>query len=361
MSLIEEYRARVQQGALEADDAQFTTLQQLSELSNRLRGWSPGLKSMLYGRSGPGVKGAYLFGGVGRGKSMIMDMFFDAAPVSRKRRAHFHEFMQEVHAGIAEQRRSRSGDPIAKVAQTIASEAWLLCFDEVQVTDIGDAMILGRLFEALFGRGVVFVATSNRAPEDLYKNGVNRQLFAPFIDMIRAHTRVIEVNAARDFRLERLEAAGLWHTPLGPSAREAMDQAWSRLICGDDERGEVLTVQGRSLRAPRTAAGAARFTFDELCGQALGAADYLALTRRYHTLFIDGIPILTPARRNEAKRFVTLIDTLYEARAKLVASADGDPDALYPQGDGAFEFQRTASRLLEMRSHEYLAAEREAA
>ncbi len=361
MPVLEDYKRRVAGGALSSDPAQEAAARTLSQLATRLQGWSPKLKGMLYGRTGPGGKGVYLWGGVGRGKSMLMDMFFDVAPVSRKRRAHFHEFMQETHDAIAHARRSRSGDPIDKVTKRVASETWLLCFDELQVTDIADAMILGRVFEGLFGRGVVLVCTSNRPPADLYKDGLNRQLFLPFIDMLQARCAVTELDAARDYRLERLQAARVWHSPLGAQASAEIDAAWRQLICGEHERGETLMVQGRALHAPRTAAGAARFTFEALCAQPLGAADYLALTRRFHTLVLEDTPKLSPDKRNEAKRFVTLIDTLYEARTKLIIAADGEPGALYPMGDGAFEFARTASRLEEMRSADYLAAERAAA
>ncbi len=361
MAVLEDYRSRVASGALSPDPAQEAAARTLSALAARLQGWSPKLKGMLYGRTGPGGKGVYLWGGVGRGKSMLMDMFFDIATVSRKRRAHFHEFMQETHAAIAEARRSRSGDPIDKIAKRVASETWLLCFDELQVTDIADAMILGRLFEGLFGRGVVLVCTSNRPPMDLYKDGLNRQLFAPFIDMLQARCEVTELDAIRDYRLERLQAARVWHSPLTPQAEAEINAAWNQLICGENERGETLIVQGRTLHAPRTGAGAARFSFEELCARPLGAADYLALTRRFHTIVLENTPKLSIDKRNEAKRFVTLIDTLYEARTKLIISADGEPDELYPAGDGAFEFARTASRLQEMRSADYLAAERAAA
>jgi cell division protein ZapE len=358
MSVASLYRARVESGAAAFDDAQAAAAARLSDLVERIRCWSPGLRSHLYGRAGPGVAGVYIHGAAGRGKSMLMDLFFDAAKVARKRRVHFHEFMLDVHARINAARDARDPDPVAAVAKSIAAESWLLCFDELQVTDIGDAMILGRLFEGLFGRGVVLVATSNRPPEDLYKDGVNRQLFLPFIDLLKAHMEVIELDAERDYRLARLEAAPTWFSPLGRQADARMDEVWRRLAGGERERSESCAVQGRMLEIPRAAGGAARFTFEELCGTALGAADYLALARRYHTLFLDRIPRLGPERRNEAKRFVTLVDVLYEHKTKLVASADGPPEKLYVAGDGSFEFGRTASRLMEMRSGEYLAAAR---
>ena len=358
MPVVDLYAARVASGAVTHDAAQEACAARLSALVERLRGWSPGLRAMLYGRVGPGVTGVYLHGGVGRGKSMLMDLFFDAAPTDRKRRAHFHEFMLDVHARIAMARDAGGGDPIARVAKAIAEEAWLLCFDELQVTDIGDAMILGRLFEGLFGRGVVLVATSNRPPEDLYKDGLNRQLFTPFIDLLNEKMEIAELDAERDYRLQRLAAAPTWFTPLGPDADASMDAVWRRMRGGERSRAEAVAVQGRTLEVPRAAGGAARFTFEALCAQPVGAADYLALARRYHTLFIDRIPALTPDRRNEAKRFVTLVDALYETKTKLVASAAEEPGALYPQGDGSFEFARTASRLIEMRSRDYLAEAR---
>ena len=328
-------------------------------------GWLPG-------KSEP-VIGAYLWGGVGRGKSMLMDMFFVAAPLAAKQRVHFHEFMNAVHDDLASWRamsrreRKRSGwrvrgagdDPIAPVAKKIAQDARLLCFDEFQVTQIADAMILSRLFTELFARGVTVVATSNRHPDALYKNGINRQLFTPFIDLLKAHCQVHELASARDFRLEHLVADDIWHSPLGPQADDAMDRAWQRLTLGAEPQHCVLTIKGRRLEIPREAAGLARMSFAELCARPLGSADYLRLASAFHTLMIDNIPRLGPEKRNEAARFVALIDALYEAKAKLIASAAAGPDGLYPDGDGAFEFQRTASRLHEMRSEAYLSAEHE--
>lgn len=359
MPVVEQYRARVASGALSEDPAQTAAAERLSELARALTGWRPGLKSYLFGRPGPGLRGLYLHGAVGRGKSMLMDLFFDEAPVAKKRRVHFHAFMEETHAAIAAARAERPGDPLPRVAKAIADRNWLLCFDELQITDIADAMIVGRLFTNLFERGVVVVTTSNRHPDDLYRDGLNRQLFTPFIDLIKHRLDLIELDAARDYRLERLARAPVWAAPLGPEASAAMDAHWRRLTAGQGERGEAIHVQGRTLRAPRTAAGAARFSFDDLCAQPLGAADYLALARAFHTVVVDDIPRLGPENRNEASRFVTLIDILYDTRTKLVASADAEPEELYPEGDGAFEFARTASRLHEMRSSDYLALARE--
>ncbi|MGD2133757.1 MAG: cell division protein ZapE [Maricaulaceae bacterium] len=358
MSVAELYAARVKAGEVARDPEQEAAAARLSVLSARLAGWSPGLRAMIYGRPGPGGQGVYIHGAVGRGKSMLMDMFFEVAPTEKKRRAHFHEFMLDVHARIGAARAAGEKDPIAVAAKAIAEESWLLCFDELHVNDIGDAMILGRLFEALFGRGVVMVATSNQHVEDLYKDGLNRQLFEPFIELMSHHMDVVELDAARDYRLARLEGAPVWFAPADERAVEQMDEIW-RAMTGGRETAETLKVQGRTNEVPRAGGGAARFTFEELCARPLGAADYLALTRRYHTLFIDDVPVLPAERRNEAKRFVTLIDALYETKTKLVASAAAEPDDLAPDQVATIGFTRAASRLIEMRSEAYLAAGRD--
>lgn len=368
------YRALVDAGALEADPAQEDAAERLQRLHEALTADRSGLLGFFRRRTTP-LRGLYLWGGVGRGKSLLMDVFFNNTDFAPKRRVHFHEFMAETHERIASWRglptgakkrhagadRKAPDDPMPPVAHDIAREARLFCFDEFQVTDIADAMILGRLFEALFAKGVVIVATSNRHPDDLYRNGLNRQLFLPFIALLKERLDVVELKAARDYRLERLADAQVYHLPLGPDADAAMNEAWSRLICGARERQERLTVKGRALIVPRAARGAARFDFADLCEKPLGAGDYIALCRRYGALFVDRIPRMDPSRRNEAKRFVALVDAIYEARTKLVCSADAEPHALYPEGDGAFEFARTASRLMEMRSADYLAAEHRAA
>lgn len=365
------YKARVAEGELERDDEQMRAAGLLDAVCARLgearesRGW--------FSRRRELVTGAYLWGGVGRGKSMLMDLFFTAAPVEAKRRVHFHEFMNEVHDDLARWRamskreRKRSGwqvrgagdDPIPPVARKVAESARLLCFDEFQVTQIADAMILSRLFADLFERGVTVVATSNRHPDDLYKNGINRELFLPFIALLKQYCEVHELASARDFRLEHLVADNVWHTPLGPQADAAMDRAWQRLTLGAQPQHCVLTIKGRRLEIPREAAGVARMSFAELCARPLGSADYLRLASSFHTLMIDAIPMLGPDKRNEAARFVALVDALYEAKAKLIASAAAEPDQIYTEGDGAFEFRRTTSRLHEMRSEAYLAAEHE--
>jgi cell division protein ZapE len=368
------WRRRVEAGVLTEDPEQERAARALSELSQRLKSWKPGRKS-LFGRERPAPTGLYLWGGVGRGKSMLMDIFVETAPVASRRRAHFHEFMQGVHARISRWRgltrserrrqseyvRGAGEDPIPPVARGLASEARLLAFDEFQVTDIADAMILGRLFERLFAEGVVVVATSNRHPDDLYRDGINRQLFLPFIDLLKERLDVMELPGGVDHRLRQLEAAPVYYAPLGADADHAMDLAWERLTSGAAPQRCTLDVQGRELPVEREAAGVARFSFQELCARPLGAADYLAIAACFHTVLLDRVPKLSPDKRNEAKRFVTLIDALYEAKTKLVMSADAEPEDLYPSGDGAFEFERTASRLMEMRTHDYLAAERQGA
>jgi cell division protein ZapE len=347
----------VASGALQADAAQADAADQLTRLSAEIGAWKGG-KAGLFGRKAPAPRGLYLFGGVGTGKSLMMDLFFDTAPIAAKRRVHFHQFLQEIQARITAERAKKDRDPLPRVAKAIARETRLLCFDELQVTDVGDAMILGRLFEGLFAENVVMVATSNRHPDELYKNGLNRQLFLPFIAQIKQRMDVRELDSGRDYRLERLEAAPVYYSPLGAEADAAMDAAFDRLTLGAHARQCALSIQGRDLEIPREAAGVARFSFAELCARPLGPADYLALAERFHTLMVDHTPLLTPDRRDQAKRFATLIDALYEVKTKLVMSAAAEPQDLYPEGDYAFEFQRTASRLMEMRSHDYLAAER---
>jgi cell division protein ZapE len=367
-SVTAHYAARVAAGEIERDPAQEAVVYKLARLESRIAehrlarkssslGWLFGSREMV------AVKGLYLFGEVGRGKTMLMDLFFAASPVVRKRRIHFHEFMTEVHERIhAYRQKLKTGeivgdDPIAPVAAAIAAEAWLLCFDEFHVTDIADAMILGRLFTQLFEQRVVVVATSNVAPDDLYRDGLNRALFLPFIALLTERMEVVRVEARADFRLEKLAGAPVWHVPADAAADAALDQAWRRLTGGHVGAEHTLVVKGHVARVPHAAMGVARFSFADLCGVPLGAADYLKIAHEFHTIIIDHIPVMDFDRRNEAKRFIVLIDTLYDHAVKLVASAAAEPPALYRATDGfeAQEFKRTASRLIEMRSQPYLA------
>lgn len=366
-------RARVRAGLLDHDPAQSLAAERLQELWRALRGHDPqpaqngGLLAALRARLGfaretspredetDAPQGLYIVGAVGRGKSMLMDLFFESAPVARKRRVHFHRFMQEVHRHIhaLRQKAERDADPIPPLADHIARRAVLLCFDEFQVHDIVDAMILGRLFEALFARGVVVVATSNTLPDDLYKDGLQRDRFLPFIEIIKHRLDVIVLEAARDYRRDRLAAIGVWHVPADARADAALDAAFLELA-GEPGRPLELTVLGRRLKLPLAANGVVRADFATLCAAALGPADYLALATHIHTLLIDGIPRLSPANFDRARRFITLVDTLYEHRVKLIASAADVPDRLYERGENAAMFQRTASRLVEMQSETYL-------
>jgi cell division protein ZapE len=356
------YRQRIRAGALCIDPGQEAAIDALSRVAAALA--EAGAPRLL--ARPRAIEGAYLWGPVGRGKSMLMDLFFEVAPTRRKRRVHFHIFMAEVHRlidawrrGDAGERRAlfghaRGDDPIAPVAQRIAAKAKLLCFDELEVTDIADAMILGRLFEALFAHGVTLVATSNRPPDDLYHDGINRGLFTPFIDMLKARMQIVAVSGAHDYRLHRLRAAGTWFSPIDPDNEHAFDALWSEILGGDEETGATLEVLGRRQHWPRAAGGRLRANFASLCVQALGPQDYIAIAGRFHTVFIEAVPRLGPERRDAARRLAILIDTLYEARAHLVVLAAGEPQALYPAGDQAFEFQRAAARLQEMRSAKWL-------
>jgi cell division protein ZapE len=362
-ALRSRYDALVHAGEIRPDPDQATAIDRLARMQAELEAVPPRGSTLwrLLGKLPDAPRGIYMWGGVGRGKSMLMDLFYESVSIRRKRRVHFHEFMIEVHARLAQARKSETGDPIPPVVAALAEEARLLCFDEMVVNNMADAAILSRLFTGLLNARVTVVTTSNRPPDDLYKNGLNRQLFLPFIDLIKDQLDVLGLNGPLDYRRDRLGNARLWHTPNGPEATAALSEAFFRLTDYPvEDRAKVpteeLAVQGsRSLHVPKSLKGVAVFSFKRLCAQARGASDYLAIARHYHTVFVVGIPVLGPENRNEAARFVTLIDTLYEYKVKLLASADAEPGALYPTGDGAFEFERTVSRLMEMQSDAYLA------
>ncbi|MBI1237721.1 MAG: cell division protein ZapE [Alphaproteobacteria bacterium] len=357
-SPLARFHGLVRSKAIHPDPAQEAAARALDRLATQLRRYRPRRRGLFsFGSPAPAPKGLYLWGGVGRGKSMLMDLFFDTVRFEPRRRVHFHAFMLEVHEMVRAWRAKQPGDPLPRVARDIAQDAGLLCFDEFHVTDIADAMILGRLFEALFKEGVVVVATSNRAPDTLYENGINRQLFLPFIALLKSRVDVLHVDGPLDYRLARMKGFSTYYTPLGPESQRGLDEAWDSLTDGAAGTRDELMVQGRTLVVPAQAKGVARFSFTALCETPLGAADYLAIARTYHTLILSDIPQMGPEKRNAAKRFVTLIDVLYEERVKLVCSAATAPDALYQSGDGSFEFARTSSRLIEMQSEDYLKSE----
>lgn len=363
------YAALVAAGKIEADSGQAILARQLTALERRIDQHRLARKSSALGwlfgkreQAGVPLKGLYVYGEVGRGKTMLMDLFFETSAVVRKRRVHFHEFMAEVHERVHVYRQElKNGetselDPIQRTSAAIAEESWLLCFDEFHVTDIADAMILGRLFTRLFELGVVMVATSNLAPSDLYKDGLNRALFLPFIALLERQCEVVRLEARIDFRLEKLTGVPTWYVPDDAKADAALDEAWRRLAGGHAGAPHQLMVKGHAVRIPKAAMGVARFSFSDLCEQPLAAIDYLRIAHEFHTVILDHIPVMDYARRNEAKRFIILIDTLYDNSVKLLASAQAQPDELYTAAEGyeANEFKRTASRLIEMRSQAYL-------
>ena len=360
-NVLARYRALVDAGELQADPEQASIAAKLGALQEQLE-LVPKRGSTLWrlmGRKPEPPRGLYIWGGVGRGKSMLMDLFFENLNINRKRRVHFAEFMLDIHQRIALERKKEEGDPIAPLARTLADETRCLAFDEMMVTNSPDAMILSRLFTALIDAGVTIVTTSNRPPSDLYLNGLNREHFLPFIDLIETRLDVLSLNGPTDYRLARLGRVDTWLVPNGAEATAELSADFFRLTDYPPEDVdhvplEELQVQGRTLRVPKALKGVAVFSFKRLCGEARGSADYLAIARRYHTVIIVGIPQMGPENRNEAARFVALIDALYEHQVKLLAAADAQPSELYLAGDGRFEFERTISRLEEMRSQDYL-------
>jgi len=367
-AIMELYAAQVAAGKIESDPGQLFAIGRLARLERELREHRPPEKSGALGwlmarRPAALSRGLYLWGDVGRGKTMLMDLFFAAAPIAKKRRSHFYEFMAEVHGRIQYFRHQlkygevAGTDPIQLVAREISKETTLLCFDEFIVTDIADAMILGRLFEKLFEQGMILVATSNVRPSELYKDGLNRALFVPFIQLLEQHLEVVHLESRTDFRREKLEGVATWHVPANAKARAAIDTAWLRLAGPDWGARMELPHLGRFIHVPKAGGGAARFAFADLCEVPLGASDFVRIAQAFHTLVVENIPVIGAEKRNEAKRFILLIDTLYDSSVKLVASAAVEPDRLYLGNEGfeTFEFRRTVSRLIEMRSNAYLA------
>ncbi len=363
MNTIDRYNALVAAGELRPDATQAGAAARLQRLQGELEAVPP--RGSLLWRLGkakpPPPRGVYMWGGVGRGKSMLMDLFYDCLAIRRKRRVHFHEFMIEVHDRLRHERMKEAGDPIAPTVAALAEEARCLAFDEMVVNNSADAMIMSRLFTGLVEKGVTLVTTSNRAPTELYKDGLNREHFLPFIALIAQRLDVVPLNGPTDYRMERLAGVTTWHVPSGPGSTAAVRQAFFQLTDYPPEDAKNVPTAdidlggGRMLHVPKSLKGVAVFSFKRLCGEARGSNDYLSVARRYHSVFIVGIPELGPENRNEAARFVTLIDALYEHKVKLIATADATPPALYEEGDGRFEFERTVSRLMEMQSADYLA------
>jgi len=357
------YDALIESGQLQPDPDQRKAVRRLEQLQDDLESKAaPGFFARLLSSEPERVEGVYMWGGVGRGKSMLMDLFHETLDIAQKRRVHFHAFMQDVHAMMRDVRERREGDPIPRVAERLADEVRVLAFDEMVVTNSADAMIMSRLFTQLIReRQVTIVTTSNRVPDDLYKNGLNREHFLPFIDLVKSELDVIPLNGPTDYRLDRIGDMASWHYPLGEEATANVREAFFRLTDFEPEdaanvpSGEIEVGSSRTLHVPKMTKGVGVFSFKRLCKEARGAPDYLAIARAFHTVIIVGIPRMGPENRNEAARFVTLIDALYEQRVKVFVTAETTPEELYRSGDGSFEFQRTASRLSEMQSDEYMA------
>ncbi|MDF1633351.1 cell division protein ZapE [Mycoplana sp. MJR14] len=361
--------AKVAAGEMQPDPLQAAMAQRFDALLEAIQAQRPARKSSALGwlfatrkpEKSAVPRGLYIHGGVGRGKTMLMDLFFSLVPIKRKRRAHFHEFMADVHDRIHQHRQklkngeTKQADPVPPVAEALIAEARLLCFDEFSVTDIADAMILSRLFSELFARGCILVATSNVEPDNLYKDGLNRGLFLPFVDLLKKHVDIVALDSGTDYRLEKDEGLPVFRHPLGAEADRAMDKAWERETAGAVAAPATIGFRGRKIAVPAAAGRAARFSFADLCEKPMGAADYLAVLQRYDTIFLDHIPLLGPDRRNETKRFINLVDTIYDHGARLFASAAAAPESLLvaKKGTEGFEFDRTVSRLIEIRSVEY--------
>lgn len=365
----DKLKAKVAAGEMQPDPLQAAMAQRFDVLLHAIQAQRPARKSSALGwlfvarkpEKSAVPRGLYIHGGVGRGKTMLMDLFFSLVPIKRKRRAHFHEFMADVHDRIHQHRQklkngeTKQADPVPPVAEALIAEARLLCFDEFSVTDIADAMILSRLFSELFSRGCILVATSNVEPDNLYKDGLNRGLFLPFVDLLKKHVDIVALDSGTDYRLEKDEGLPVFRHPLGAEADQAMDRAWTRETAGNEVKPATIGFRGREIAVPAAAGRAARFAFADLCEKPLGAADYLAVLKRYDTIFVDHIPFLGPDRRNETKRFINLVDTIYDHGARLFASAAAAPESLLvaKKGTEGFEFDRTVSRLIEIRSVEY--------
>lgn len=375
-TVTDAYAARVASGEFSLDPAQAELAKRLDrlliEVGNRRLAKKSSALGWMFARKNKSQKpprGLYVHGAVGRGKTMLMDMFYELVPANRKRRAHFHDFMADAHARIHEHRQklkageTKQADPVPPVAGQLIADAWVLCFDEFSVTDIADAMLLSRLFEQLFKRGCVLVATSNVEPGDLYRDGLNRQLFLPFVDLLKQHVDVLNLDARTDYRMETTTRLPVYHQLSDGEGDGAMDLAWTRVTAGKRTGPETVEVKSRLVKVPDAAAGAARLSFADLCEAPLGAADYAAIAERYHTIFVDRVPVMQQADRNAAKRFIILIDTLYDRKSRVFISAAAAPDALYQASSGneSFEFARTASRLNEMQGEVYLEASRAAA